>query len=59
MKPCNLKKSCKCGSSQGHIVPCTPPHAGKVVCWECGRWLKWLGRNDLQRAVKCGLVTAN
>lgn len=60
MKPCKLRRACTCGSQLGHIIGLTKlPHAAKIVCWECGKFQKWLAKSDLERAVKCGLVTAN
>lgn len=57
MKPCNLKKSCKCGSKEGHIVTASRPHYGRLNCFECGRFQKWLGKSDMERAIAKDLVT--
>jgi hypothetical protein len=59
MKPCNLKRSCTCGSQLGHIVTVSRPHYARLNCWDCGRYQRFLSKSDMERAVKCGLLTAN
>ena len=58
MKPCPIKRPCKCGSTQGHIVtPTETIHAAKINCWNCGVFLKWISKDELERANNLGLVT--
>ena len=56
LKKCRLRSACRCGSSEGLIFPGTGPHYGCLICWQCGRHQKWLGRHDYQRALSKGLV---
>lgn len=32
----------QCGSESLQVEPPTPPHGQKVVCNECGRFIRWL-----------------
>jgi hypothetical protein len=56
LKPCKLKRECPCGSKSGYITQTETIHAGKVRCLECDRFLKWLSREDMSRAVTLNLV---
>ena len=56
LKKCKLRSPCKCGSFDGLITPGTGPHYGRLICWECGRFIRWLNKVDYQRALSKGLV---
>ena len=56
LKKCRLRSRCRCGSSEGLILPGSGPHCGKLLCWGCGGFLRWLSRADYQRALSKGLV---
>ena len=56
-KICRLTQPCpKCGSQYGIIRTNLPPHLGRLDCADCGRWLRWIGKDDLQLAKFWGLV---
>ncbi len=56
MRSCKLRSPCRCGSSNGLILPGTAPHRAALRCWDCGRFIRWLGKNDYARAQKLGLI---
>jgi hypothetical protein len=56
LKKCRLRSPCRCGSSEGLILPGSSPHCGKLLCWECGRHQKWLAKKDYALALSKGLV---
>ena len=56
LKKCRLRSPCRCGATDGLILPGAGPHYGRLNCWQCGRHQKWLGRHDYQRALSKGLV---
>lgn len=35
----------KCNHTNSHAVPCGKPHWNKLICSDCGKWLKWLGKD--------------
>lgn len=56
LKSCRLRSPCRCGSSEGLILPGIWPHCGRLTCWECGRHQRWLGKKDYALALSKGLV---
>ena len=58
LKKCRLRSPCRCGSESGLITPGTGPHGGRLTCWECGKFQKWLRRADYQKAQRTGLVNS-
>jgi len=58
LKKCKLRSPCRCGSFDGLITPGTGPHRAKLVCWECGRFIRWLNKSDHRRALTHGLVNS-
>ena len=56
LKSCKLRSPCRCGSESGLITHGTGPHCGKLLCWECGSYNRWLGKKDYNLAVVKGLV---
>jgi hypothetical protein len=58
LKSCKLRSPCKCGSTDGLITHGVKPHLAKLVCWECGKFLKWLKQSDYQKAKRTGLVNS-
>jgi|LakMenE18May11ns_1017448.scaffolds.fasta_scaffold9768002_1 hypothetical protein len=58
LKKCRLRSPCRCGSTDGLIAPGTGPHLAKLVCWECGKFQKWLKQSDYQKAKRTGLVNS-
>ncbi len=39
----------KCGHDDRTIQPGTGPHAGREVCAWCGRWLRWVSKDEYER----------
>ena len=56
LKSCKLRSPCRCGSTDGLITPGSSPHCGKLLCWKCGKFQKWLGKKDYALALSKGLV---
>lgn len=56
LKKCRLRSRCRCGSSEGLILPGSGPHCGKLLCWECGSYIRWLGKKDYNLALKLDLI---
>jgi hypothetical protein len=56
LKKCRLRSPCRCGSTDGLITHGSGPHMAKLVCWECGSYIRWLTRTDYQRAKGHDLV---
>jgi hypothetical protein len=37
-----------CQSDRQIIAPGSGPHHGRLSCADCGRWLKWLSRSEVE-----------
>ena len=58
LKRCQLRSPCRCGSESGLILPGVGPHRAALRCWDCGSFIRWLGKNDYARAVTHNLVNS-
>jgi hypothetical protein len=56
LKSCKLRSRCRCGSTDGLIAPGTGPHWGRLTCWECGKFVRWLNKRDYNQAKKLDLI---
>jgi len=56
LKSCKLRSPCRCGSTDGLITPGVKPHLARLVCWNCGKFQKWLSKKDFDRALKLDLI---
>jgi ssDNA-binding Zn-finger/Zn-ribbon topoisomerase 1 len=49
----NLDSPCpRCNGTEGKIQTGTGPHAAKLECSRCGRFTKWISKNELRILIK-------
>lgn len=54
---CNLNKPCRyCGHNHGYIYKSNSIHSGYINCCSCGKFHKWVSKDDFELATKHGLV---
>lgn len=42
----------KCGSESLKLGAGKAPHSASLLCGECGKWVKWVGKKDLAEIEK-------
>jgi transposase-like protein len=43
-----MKNCPHCQSTQQRVTSGSGPHFGRLSCGECGRWLKWLSKGEVE-----------
>lgn len=58
VNPCRVKRPCSyCGSRYGKITtPTGTIHPGRIDCFDCGYFMKWVSKSELERARELNLV---